>query len=339
MADIRIDDPGRDTLPVTGGPRTATRVAFVVGVFPLVSETFIIDQIAYLRDRGAVVDVYSFNRGDDEFVSKRFFEYEMGSAVRYLDYPLSWPRRFLRAVPVALRLAARHPRVLLRALDVLRHGRSALSLKLLYWAAPLAGRDFDVVHCHFGTVAHDFVPVREVAGIDAPLVTTFYGVDVSKVFKEQGPKYYDALKQACSLYLVMSEDMKERVVAHGFPRERVEVLPVSIEVDRYPFHARTLCDGEELRLVAVGRLVEKKGFDDLLRALAIVGAQSTRPISCVIVGGGPLEDDLRRLSSQLGVEDAVDFRGFMTVEDVVRLFAEMHVLVQPSKTAANGDME
>jgi colanic acid/amylovoran biosynthesis glycosyltransferase len=326
---------GQPTPGVARGPR----VAFVVGVFPLVSETFIIDQVAFLRDRGVSVDIYSFNRGDTDFVSGRYFEYDMGASTRYLDYPLSWGSRFVRAWPIAARLAASHPRALLRALNVFRYGRTALSLRLLYWAAPLAGRRYDVVHCHFGTVAHDFVPVREAAGIEAPLVTTFYGVDVSKIFQEQSPAYYDALKRACSLYLVMSEDMKERVVAHGFPRESVEVLPVSIEVDRYSFRARELRDGEELRLLAVGRFVEKKGFDDLLRALAIVREQSTHPTSCIVVGGGPLEDDLRRLTAELGVEDMVDFRGFMTVEDVIRLFDEMHVLVQPSKTAANGDME
>ena len=59
--------------------RPPLRIAFVVAVFPLVSETFIIDQIADLDERGIHVDIYSFTRGDESFVSQRYFEHDMAS--------------------------------------------------------------------------------------------------------------------------------------------------------------------------------------------------------------------------------------------------------------------
>lgn len=315
------------------------RVAFVLGIFPLVSETFVVEQIAQLLDRDVDVRIFSLSRGDTENVAASYFAYDMEARTVYLDYPLGWTARARQALPRVARLARRNPRVLLRTLNVLRFGRWALSLKLLYWVTPLAGQRFDVVHCHFGTVAHDFVKAREAAMLDAPLVTTFYGVDVSRVFRDEPPSYYDELKKACSLYFVMSADMKERVVAQGFPAERVHVHPVSVNVDDYGFSTRSLAEGEELRLLAVGRFVEKKGFDDLLRALAIAKERTGRSIKCTIVGGGPLEQELRRLCESLDLQDVVHFAGMMPLEDVVQLFARSHVLVQPSKTAADGDME
>ena len=315
------------------------RVAFVVDIFPLVSETFIINQVADLDDRGLHVDIYSFSRGDDAFVSQRYFDHDMASRVRYLDYPLPWARRVASAVPKALRLARRHPSVLLRALNVRRYGREALALKLLHWAEPIAGRDYDVVHCHFATAAREFVWVRDVAGISGDLITTFYGVDASKIFVDRPADYYDRLKQACALYFVMSEDMKRRVVAHGFPAEQVRVHPVSIEVGEYPFHVRELGDGEVLRLVSVGRFVEKKGFDDLLRGLAVLKEHTRRPVTCSIVGGGPLESELRKLEQSLELDGLVRFEGYFPVEQLIDHLADKHVLVQPSKTASNGDME
>ena len=102
-------------------------------------------------------------------------------------------------------------------------------------------------------------------------MTTFYGVDASKIFVDRPPSFYDQLKEACSLYFVMSEDMKHRLVAHGFPADAGPVHPVSVEVDELPVsHTRRLAGGEPLQPRLVGRFVEKKGFDDLLRALAVV---------------------------------------------------------------------
>lgn len=315
------------------------RIAFVVGVFPLVSETFIIDQIADLDERGIHVDIYSFDRGDEAFVSERYLEHDMGSRVRYLDYPISKLARAGAVVPKALRLLRRDRAAFVRAVNVRRYGRDALALKLLYWTEPFTGRDYDVVHCHFGTVAREFVRVREAAGITGELLTTFYGVDVSKVFLDHPPDFYDRLKEACSLYFVMSEDMKRRVVAHGFPGDQVRVHPVSVEVAEYPFRQREVGQGEELRLVAVGRFVEKKGFDDLLRALAVVKDRASRPVTCSIVGGGPLELDLRELHSSLELDGMVRFEGYLPVEKLIDHLGDKHVLVQPSKTASNGDME
>lgn len=315
------------------------RIAFVVAIFPLVSETFIIDQIADLDERGIHVDIYSMTRGDEAFVSQRYFDHDMGSRVRYLDYPIPKLARLATAVPKAIRLARRDPSVLFRALNVRRYGSDALALKLLHWAEPFAGRDYDVVHCHFGTVAREFVSVREVTGITGELVTTFYGIDVSKIFVDRPADFYDPLKEACSLYFVMSEDMKRRVVAHGFSAEQVRVHPVSVEVDEYPFRERALAGDEELRLVSVGRFVEKKGFDDLLRALAVVKERSTRRVTCSIVGGGPLDEELRALHASLGLDGVARFEGYLPVEKLIDHLADKHVLVQPSKTAANGDME
>ena len=316
------------------------RIAFVVDVFPLVSETFIIDQVAGLLDRGVDVEIYSFSVGDETNVARRYFDYDMHLRVTYLNYPIGKISRLVRVWPRVWRLMLRQRRVLLQAINVPRHGRWALSLKLLYWAEPLAGKQYDVVHCHFGTVARDFVHAREAAGLSAtPLVTTFYGVDVSRVFADEDVSYYDELKDVCSLYFVMSEDMRRRVIAYGFPADRVRVHPVGVDLDTHPFHPRTLDDGDELRVLAVGRFVEKKGFDDLLRALALVKKQTSRPVSCVIVGDGPLDGELKQLTHELGIAALVHFAGLQPVERVVELMNDAHVLVTPSKTAADGDME
>lgn len=315
------------------------KLAFVVGQFPTISETFIINQVADLADRGIEVEIFSFKKGVSENISQRFYDYKMKEKTHYLDMPDNVFLRFFLAIPKIFKLLLYRPGALIQALDFKKYGRNAFSLKLIYWCEPFLGKKFDLVHCHFGTMANKFLVVREILGIQEKFITSFYGYDVSMIFKNKPANYYDKLKKECSLYFVMSENMKERVAAGGFAREKIMVLPISIDVDKYPFGERTLKEEERAQIVSVGRFVEKKGFDDLLRALAIVKEKTDKPFECNIIGGGPLEKELRALTDELNLNDLVDYKGYMKIEDIINYFQNMHLYLQPSKTASDGDME
>jgi colanic acid/amylovoran biosynthesis glycosyltransferase len=110
-------------------------------------------------------------------------------------------------------------------------------------------------------------------------------------------------------------------------------------VGSVPFKERSLKEGETIHMATVGRFVEKKGFDDLLRSLAILKQKISRKFLCHIIGGGELDGELRALAKKLDVEDVVEWKGYMKLEDIEQYLLTMHFYVQPSKTASNGDME
>lgn len=318
---------------------TGKRIAFVVGMFPAVSETWLINQIADLEDRGVKIEIYSLRRGGIDNVSERFFTHRMAERTYYLEAPAGKIERIAQAIPKIVYLLVRAPGVLFRICNIWKYGKNASSLKLLFWVWPFIGRKFDLVHCHFGTVANKFLIIREILGMKEKLVTTFYGYDVSHTFKEKGDHVYDKLQKECSLFFVMSENMKQRVIAKGFNADKVHVLPISIDVRSYPFSERSIKSGEPIQIASVGRFVEKKGFDDLLRALAIVKEKTDKKFICNIIGGGPLESRLRAMTDELGLRDVVSYKGYMKIEKVIDYFKDMHFYVQPSKTAPDGDME
>lgn len=315
------------------------RVAFVAGKFPLVSEVFIINQVADLIERGVDVEIFAFERGTHEHISPRFAKHRMSERTHYLNTPPSKFGRLIGALPRIARLLARQPRALPAVFSVSRHGRAALSLRLLYAVAPWAGESFDVVHCHFADIATVYLPIRAILRSTTPMVTTFYGYDASTVFQTYAPDFYARLKTECRLFYVMSENMRRRVIAQGFSAEKISVLPAGIDVDEYPFSERACPPELPVQLLAVGRFVEKKGFGDLLEALAILRSRTPRRFTCSIVGSGPLEGDLREHVRQLGLGDVVSFLGAMAVDRLISLFPQMHMLIAPSKTASNGDME
>jgi colanic acid/amylovoran biosynthesis glycosyltransferase len=315
------------------------RVAFILWEFPVITETFIISQITDLLDRGIDVRLFAFRKGDTAHVSERFTSYNLESRVAYIRPPPKWKlARALTGIPLFCRLLAFRPRVAFRALNPFKRGRGAPSLRLLYQAAPFAGRHFDLVHCHTGIAANCFLPIYRVLGLAQPLLTTFYGYDVS-AYTKLNPAIYDELQQIGRMFFVMSEDMRQRVLALGFPTEKVRVLPVSIDVDSYAFRETRYCPSAPVELVSVARFVEKKGLDDLVRALALVRKATTARFHCTIIGSGPLEGSIKKLIADLDLTDVMTLKGYMKIEDIISTLASKHIFIQPSKTASNGDME
>lgn len=301
--------------------------------------TFLVNQVADLKDRGVEVEIFALEKDIRPSSPGRYFEYQMAGKTHYLETSESVFLRLLVAIPKIVHIFFTRPVLLFKIFNCCKYGRNALSLKLLFWVEPFLGKKFDLVHCHFGPVANKFLIIKEILGLKQPIVTTFYGYDVSRVFKQKPADYYDKLKKESSLFLVMSNNMKERVVARGFPAERVRVLPVSIDVESYPFSERTLKPGQTINIISVGNFVEKKGFDDLLRALAIVREKTKKPFKCTIVGDGPLREKIYGLTEKLKLKNLVEFKGYMKIENIIEFFKKMHLFVQPSKTASDGDME
>jgi colanic acid/amylovoran biosynthesis glycosyltransferase len=316
-----------------------TRVAFIVGEFPLRTETFIINQVADLLDRGVHVEVFAFGRGDTSEISSRYYEHGMARLTHYLDQPKPYARMVAAAVVKIGQMAVRQPSLISAALRRSGYRSGQYASKLVFLLAPFAGRQFDVVHCHFGPVAKEYLLVRQHLGHRQPVIVTFYGYDVSLTLRELGPSYYDDVRSECALFFVMSEDMKNRVVQASFPADKTVVLPVSIDVDAYPFAERVKQPDRPARILSVGRFVEKKGFDDIVRALGIVKRTTKTPLQVAFVGGGPLEEQLRADVEREGLTDVVSFKGYLPNEAVVQEMLNSDLFVQPSKTAANGDME
>ena len=316
------------------------RIAFFVGAFPTISETWLINQVVDLRDRGIEIEVFSLKRGDTANISDRFYENNLSDCTHYLDMPEGKIRRIVAAVPKVLKMLVKNPMALARAFNVRKYGRQAMSGQLLFWTEPFVGKKFDLFHCHFGTVANRFLAIKYVLGLKQKMMTSFYGQDVSMIFQVKGEHFYDELKKECHTYVVMSEYMKQRLVAKGFDEKELHVISIfGIDVNEYSFRERTIKPGETVQMASVGRFVEKKGFDDLLRALAIVKAKTDKKFHCSIIGGGELESKLRAMAKELNVEDVISFNGYMKLEDIINYLLKMHFYLQPSKIASDGDQE
>jgi colanic acid/amylovoran biosynthesis glycosyltransferase len=312
------------------------RIAFLLPSFPELTNVFILDQITGLIDRGHHVDLFAVQAKSFEGAHPDVALYRLQERMRHLPVP---PDRIARVLAASSLLASRHlgHRAVLDAIDVLRHGRRALSLVGLFTAASfLRSGPYDVLHAQFGTLGPSAERLVRHGAVQAKVVTSFRGADASVHLAAQ-PRRFAALFRRGDLFLPVSEHLRQVVVAAGAPAERVDVHRSGISLERFAFSERR-ATGERPRLLFVGRLTEKKGVPYLLEAVAHLRDRG-HDVALDLLGDGALRASLEAHAGALGIGDRVRFHGRASHDAVVAAMRDAHVLVTPSVTAADGDQE
>jgi colanic acid/amylovoran biosynthesis glycosyltransferase len=308
------------------------RIACVLGSFPALSETFILNQITGLIDRGHIVDIYASGPRDDPKWHPDVERYGLIGRTFYM--PVSFAERVrafvARSVAApseaweAVRRRLRRP-----ATDARAFGAMPLS------AAP--ARDYDIVHCHFGDVAVAALTRRRAGELAGKLVTTFYGADLTRHLVRHGDDTYAELFEQGDAFLAICDYFRTRLIHIGCPPERIGQQRLGIDPSRFPFIARQRVAGEPVRIVSIARLVEKKGIEFALRALARI--RTSVPVEYTIIGDGVLRPRLETLAREVKAGVSVRFMGWRQQDEVADTLRVAHLLLAPSVTAADGDQE
>jgi colanic acid/amylovoran biosynthesis glycosyltransferase len=318
------------------------RIAMIMCDFPTVSETFVLGHITGLLDCGHEVDVYAQRRGESDTVHPDVERYGLLARTRWdPPTPDNLGLRALRGVGLLARMAARDPRRAMAALNVRRNGRAAAGLRLLYMGVPFTARPaYDAILCHFGPYGAKGLELRDAGLVEGRLATVFHGFDVSSLLRDEGEDAYARLFERGDLFLPVSDFWRRRLIALGCPPSRTRVQRMGIDPTRFPFAARrpSADAPRTVRVLSVARLIEKKGVEYAIRAVAAVRATGI-DVSYRVIGEGPLRPELERLIAELGAEHYVELVGTRTQTEVARAMAEAHLFLAPSVTAANGDME
>lgn len=196
----------------------------------------------------------------------------------------------------------------------------------------------DVVVAHFGYGGLRVTQAQHGWKTPIPLVTIFHGRDVSVPQSRNGLAVYKDLFATGDRFWCVNEPFAKMLVDAGAPSDRVGTHHLGIPVSRYEFSSRP--PGMRLSLISVCRLVEKKGIDVALKALAHL--QSHNPDldwSYDVGGDGPLMADLQAQAQTLGLAERVRFLGALSHDETLRRISEADAMLLPSVTAADGDQE
>lgn len=315
------------------------RVAFVVGGFPEISETFILDQMTGLIDRGHEVMILARPPADPKArTHAAVTEYGLPERVRYWDSPRGNRRAVVsRTWRLMLSSPARTVGDLARCVGAFTPGENLVRM----WSRATMARTVvtpDVLFAQLGTNGVLAQQVRDICHLPIPLVTTFLGYDLSRVLRERKPDYYARLFARGDLMLPLSDYFRERLISIGCPPEKIRVQRLGVDTGAFTFRERTPTPGGPTRFLSVARLVEKKGLETGLHGFALL-RRDVPDVTWHIVGDGPLRPQLEALRGALSLTENVVLHGAMPRERVRRMLDESHLFLAPSVTAGNGDQE
>jgi len=234
----------------------------------------------------------------------------------------------------------RKPMPLLRSLNVFKFGREASSLGIFYKVLPFfeTGVDeYDIVHCHFGPNGNLAALLKEVGAITGKIVTAFHG-EAGHTEQRRYAKRYDLLFEVGDLILPMSERERRRLIELGCSPQKIAVHRMGVDLSKFVFAPREPRNDGNVHLLTVARLVEKKGVEYAIKAVANV-FEKCPYIEYNIAGDGPLRGDLENLIGTLSVGDRVKLLGWRRQEEILELVKGADILLAPSVTSEDGDQE
>jgi glycosyltransferase involved in cell wall biosynthesis len=304
------------------------RIVVLVKRFPRLSETFVLNEFLELRRQGLPVELTAIMDPGE-----RQSQPEACALVPEVAYLQTG--RLRAELPGAWRTARRHRWGTLRAAGwvLTRHSRAAV--RNLVHALVLLDRLADGppahLHAHF---------------LHSPAALAFIAAKVNG-------QPYSLTGHAKDIYTTLPENLRMRCGSAQFVTtcteanrshlvKEIGLAPESVHVCRHGVHAERFLTPARAprpgRIVSVGRLVPKKGFDVLVRAIGELTRRGV-PVELVVLGGGDLREALEALAREQGVAERVRLIGARPQHEVVEQLAAAEVFALAPRVLADGDRD
>lgn len=306
-------------------------VTFFVGGFPVLSETFVLNQVAAMVESGFDVKIIAISNQ----ISGR--NHPWVSKYNLLD-------KLVTAYSGISKLRKLMSFTLAVINDLCSFKWSRFSwIRLSGVQGYMLGRCFNNVEgpviCHFGPIGALLSKLKHQKIVkDIDVITIFHGYDMSVYSElEREMLNYERLFLQGSLMLPISDYWAEKLIKLGCDSKKIKTHHMGVDLNDFQYLSRYEVEkyNENIRLICVCRFVEKKGLFVLLKAISHLPSNFV----LTLVGTGPLKEEVLNQIEALNISERVIFEGAMASDQVVKKLEESDAFVLPSLTASNGDME
>lgn len=306
------------------------RIAIVVGSFPTISETFIVNQIISLINAGHHVTIFAYKKTSIKQIHGSITEFNLLDQVQYFQKNGSSRKKkyayFLRWIGKNF-LRIRWDKFF-KSITTYVNGDKIFSLNIFFesqWF--LNNKPFDIVHVHFGHNAERIAKLKSKGFLDdARLIATFHGFDLIPEQTEQYKLKYRNLFKEASLFTVNAQYLFQ-ILESIRGKENVSILPVGLDTNYFRRKTKMLLK-DPYTLIFCGRLIELKGP---FVALDIMEELFLENLNVVlrIIGDGPLRESIYEEIKRRGLSDKVILLGALSQEEIIEEFEKAHIFLMP----------
>ncbi|MEL6792535.1 MAG: glycosyltransferase family 4 protein [Pseudomonadota bacterium] len=315
----------------------APSLAVIMKGYPRLSETFIAQELKAFEDRGLTFEIWSLRFPYDPKTHP--IHDQIKAKVRYLpEYLYQEPLRVLRGWRKARRMPG-YARA--RALWLKDWARDRTPNRGRRWGQALvvAAEMPPEVRFHYAHFLHTPGSVARYAAIIRGVEWGFsaHAKDIWTI-----PEWEKSEKLAdCRFGATCTGTGAAHLKSLAPTPETVDLVYHGLDLSRFPKppDGRPARNGREapVTMLSVGRLVAKKGYDDLLTALAALPDDLNWRF--VHIGGGPMKEALKPQADALGLSDRIEWRGKRDQTEVIEALRDADLFVLPSKIADDGDRD
>lgn len=299
------------------------KVAYVLKTYPRFSQTFIVNEILAHERAGLDLEIFALRPAKDE--ARHGSVDRVRAPVTYLPGPQTSDTELWRE------LADRPDAGVL--LSECADAAAADVCQALMLARHVRERGIGHLHAHFGNVATSVARLAaRFAGIGYSFTAHARDIFHTKVVPAELAR---KLGQAKAVITVSEFNLAFLRQHYGSAADSVRRIYNGIDMTDFAYAEP--CDRPPV-IVTVGRLVDKKGFADLVDACAVLAARG-RQFQCQIVGSGPLEASLAAQIARLGLADRVQMLGLRRQEEVKQLIQGAAVMAAPCVVGADNDQD
>lgn len=302
------------------------------------------EQMTGLLRAGHEIDIIATNVGGQPKVHPDIEKFRLMERTRYLGIPDNLYLKILKAIGLVLTNFHKAPIRIFRSLQFWSYGCRALDpyLRVIYGTILFSTQGehrYDAIHCHYGFSGVMGVDLRQIGVLEGKIIASFHGSDAYVYPQQWQHNVYENLFKSLDCCTVGTHYMGKTLQALGAKAEFVQKLPVGLDLTKFPYKKRELGSDGIVRIATIARLVEKKGLEYSIRAVAKVYHSRQIPIKYKIGGEGPLRPILENLIRELGMEDSIELLGWIDQKECVELLEESHIFILPSVTAEDGNKE
>lgn len=305
-------------------------IAFFLHSFPVISETFILNQIVALIDDGHHVDIYSkFNSGEKKQHQKSI-DYKLMERVVFLD---SLPQNRISKLKLFFTKILKYPnlRDFLLFFSYINYLIYYKKKYVSFYAVIhfLGKPDYEIIHAHYGMTGNLVVDFKSIGLFKkAKLITTFHGFD----FKVPYNEFYDKLFKVGSKFTVNNNYSKTKLVELNCPTEKIAILPVGLDIADFN---KPLINSPErnhvFTIIFIGRLVEIKAPDTFLDICTQLKIKDKFQYKAIMVGDGDQKELLNEKIKAEDLNDIVMMTGVQTRDEIKTHLSNADVLIMTGR--------